>query len=237
VEENVTTSGRRGLAGFVGFRRKSVPPKEIVQGFAGLPTGVVSDALGRGGALDYGIKAVGEGMKLLGPAITLRCRPTSSLARDAAMRMAAAGDVLVIATANYTTTGVWGDHASLRAKGLGLGGLLTDGLCRDIEGIRAAGFPVFARGYAPNAPIRAADSQINVPVTLGGQIIYPGDIILGDDSGVVVIPQERAEETLKTALEIVEKEKRVVAGFAEGKFHPATLDQDLEAAGFRLIED
>ena len=102
----MTTSGRRGLAGFVAFRRKSVPSKEIVERFAGLSTGVVSDALGRGGALDYTIKAVGEGMKLLGPALTLRCRPTSSLARDAAMRLAEPGDILVIATANYTTTGV-----------------------------------------------------------------------------------------------------------------------------------
>ena len=233
----MTTSAQRGLQGFVGFRRKSAPPKEIVQGFAGIPTGVVSDALGRGGALDYGIKPVGEGMRVLGPAITLRSRPTSSLGRDAALRMAEPGDVLVIATGDYTNTGTWGDHASLRAKGIGLAGLVTDGLCRDIEGIREAGFPVFARGYAPNAPIHAADAQINVPVAIGGQVVYPGDIILGDDNGVVVIPQERAEEVLQASRAILEKEERAIADLNAGKFHPATLDRDLDAAGFRLIED
>src|SRR3954465_15694454 len=130
--------------GFVAYRRKSVPSREVIQGFAGIMTGVVSDALDRGGAMDYGIKPVGSGMLLLGPAITLRSRPTDSLARDAAMKMAEPGDVLVIATGDYTTPGTWGDHASYHAKGLGLAGMVPDGLCRDIVGIREAGLPVFA---------------------------------------------------------------------------------------------
>jgi 4-hydroxy-4-methyl-2-oxoglutarate aldolase len=92
--------------GFVAYRRKSVPPKEVIQGFAGIMTGVVSDALDRGGAMDYGIKPVGPGMSLLGPAITLKSRPTDSLARDAALRMAAPGDVLVIATGDTASPGI-----------------------------------------------------------------------------------------------------------------------------------
>src|SRR5688500_7000597 len=139
--------------GLVDFRRKSVPPKEVIRCFAGIMTGVVSDALDRGGAMDYGIKPVGPGMTVLGPAITLKSRPTDSLARDAALKMAEPGDVLVIATGNYTVTGTWGDLASYNAKGLGLAGMVTDVLCRDIVGIREAEFPVFARGFAPNAPI------------------------------------------------------------------------------------
>ena len=149
-------SEQRPPRGFVAFRRKSVPPKDIIQGFVGIMTGVVSDALDRGGAMDYGIKPVGPGMLVCGPAITLKSRPTDSLARDAALRMAEPGDVLVIATGNYTVTGTWGDLASYNAKGLGLAGMVTDGLCRDIVGIREAGLPVFARGFARTPRSRRA---------------------------------------------------------------------------------
>jgi 4-hydroxy-4-methyl-2-oxoglutarate aldolase len=222
--------------GFFAYRRKSVPPRAVIEGFAGIMTGVVSDALDRGGAMDYGIKPVGPGMRLLGPAITLKSRPTDSLARDAAMRMAEPGDVLVIATGNYTVTGTWGDHASYNAKGLGLAGMVTDGLCRDIEGIREAGLPVFARGFAPNAPIGSRDSQINVPVSVGGQIVHPGDIILGDENGVVVIPQQIAAQVLEASREILKHEEEAMADIAAGKFISPTLDARLEAAGFRIIE-
>ena len=104
----MSTSGARPPLGFVAFRRKSVPPREIIDGFANILTGVVSDALGRSGALHYGIKPVVPGMKVCGPALTLRARPTDSLARDAAMKMAEHGDVLVIATGDYTNTGTLG---------------------------------------------------------------------------------------------------------------------------------
>jgi 4-hydroxy-4-methyl-2-oxoglutarate aldolase len=230
-------SDQRPPTGFVAYRRKSVPPKEIIQGFAGIMTGVVSDALDRGGAMDYGIKPVGPRMTVLGPAITLHSRPTDSLARDAAMKMAEPGDVLVIATGNYTNTGTWGDHASYHAKGLGLAGMVTDGLCRDIVGIREAGLPVFARGFAPNAPIKSSDSQINVPVSVGGQIVYPGDIILGDENGVVVIPQRYAAAVLEASREILKKEEEAMADINAGKFLSPTLDARLEAAGFRILDD
>ena len=230
-------SEQRPPQGFVAYRRKSVPPREIIQGFAGIMTGVVSDALDRGGAMDYGIKPVGPGMMVLGPAITLKSRPTDSLARDAAMRMAEPGDVLVIATGDYTVTGTWGDHASYNAKGLGLAGMVTDGLCRDIVGIREAGLPVFARGFAPNAPIQSRDSQINVPVSVGGQIVYPGDIILGDENGVVVIPQRYAEQVLAASREILKKEDAAMADVAAGRFISPTLDARLAAAGFRIIDE
>lgn len=223
--------------GFIAYRRKSVPSKEVIQGFAGIMTGVVSDALDRGGAMDYQIKPAGPGMKLCGPAITLKARPTDSLARDAAMRMAEPGDVLVIATGNYTVSGTWGDHASYHAKGLGLGGMVTDGLCRDIVGIRECGLPVFARGVALNGPIKATDSQINVPVSVGGQIVHPGDIIVGDENGVVVIPQRYAEQVLAASREILKHEEEAMADIADGKFISPTLDARLAAAGFRIVEE
>jgi 4-hydroxy-4-methyl-2-oxoglutarate aldolase len=223
--------------GFIAYRRKSAPTKEIVEGFAGIMTRVVSDALGRGGAMDYGIKPVGPGMSVCGPAITLRSRPTDSLGRDAAMRMAEPGDVLVIATGNYTSTGTWGDHASYHARGLGLAGMVTDGLCRDIVGIREAGLPVFARGWAPNAPIQSSESQINVPVSVGGQIVHPGDIILGDENGVVVIPQQFAAQVLERSREILKEEEKAMADIEAGRHISPTLDDRLKAAGFRIIED
>src|SRR5262249_52464811 len=136
-----------------------------------------------------------------------------------------------------TVTGCWGDHASYHAKGLGVGGMVTDGLCRDIDGIRECGLPVFARGFAPNAPVRSRNSQINVPVSVGGQLVHPGDIILGDENGVVVIPQQYAEQVLEASRAIVKKEEAVMADVAAGIFLSPTLDEELAAAGFRIIED
>ncbi len=145
--------------------------------------------------------------------------------------------MLVIATGDYTRTGTWGDHASYHAKGLELAGMVTDGLCRDIVGIREAGFPVFARGFAPNAPISSSDSQINVPVSVGGQLVHPGDIILGDENGIVVIPQRYAEDVLAASREILKKEDQAMADIAAGKFISPTLDARLAAAGFRIVDD
>src|SRR6185503_561455 len=109
--------------------------------------------------------------------------------------------------------------------------------CRDIVGIRECGLPVFARGFAPNAPIGARDSQINVPVSVGGQIVHPGDIIVGDENGVVVIPKQHAEEVLATCKEILKKEEKAMADIEAGIFLSPTLDARLEAAGFRILDD
>jgi 4-hydroxy-4-methyl-2-oxoglutarate aldolase len=104
-------------------------------------------------------------------------------------------------------------------------------------GIREAGLPVFARGFAPNAPIRSRDSQINVPVSVGGQIVHPGDIIVGDENGVVVIPHQYAEQVLERSRAILKHEEAAMADIVAGKFLSPTLDEQLAAAGFRIIDE
>ncbi|MFN8634493.1 MAG: hypothetical protein U0893_11605 [Chloroflexota bacterium] len=99
------------------------------------------------------------------------------------------------------------------------------------------GLPVFARGFAPNGPVKASDSQINVPVSVGGQIVHPGDIIVGDENGVVVIPQQYAEAILEASRQILKHEDEAAADIAAGKFISPTLDARLAAAGFRIVED
>jgi regulator of RNase E activity RraA len=232
----MATAEQRPILGFRAFRRKQAPPPELVQGFAGIPTTNVVDALGRMGAMDYGIKPVDPRMRVLGPALTVRARPSDNLVIYGAMKMSQPGDVLVIATDNFTVTATWGDLTSYMAKGVGIAGMVTDGLCRDLVGIREAGLPVFARGAVPNSPFKDGQGEINVPVSVGGVVVHPGDIITGDEDGVVVIPQRDAEEVLQATLTIVEREKATMAGFAEGKFIPDYVEAELEKKGFVILE-
>jgi regulator of RNase E activity RraA len=233
----MATTEQSPIIGFRAFRRKQAPPRELVQRFAGIPTTNVVDAMGRIGAMDYGIKPIERSMRLLGPALTVRVRPTDNLIIYAALKMAAPGDILVIATGNFTATSTWGDLTSYMAKGVRIAGVVTDGLCRDVSGIREAGLPVFARGVVPNSPFKDGQGEINVPVSIGGIVVNPGDIMTGDEDGVVAIPQAEAGKVLRGSLAIVEREKATVAGFAQGKFIPAYVDGELESKGFVIIDD
>jgi regulator of RNase E activity RraA len=233
----MATIEERPIIGFRAFRRKQAVPSELIQRFGGIPTTNVVDAMGRTGAMDYGIKPIDREMRLLGPALTVRVRPTDNLIIYAAMKMASPDDVLVIATGNFTLTSTWGDLTSYMARGLGIAGVVTDGLCRDVAGIRDAGLPVFARGAVPNSPFKDGQGEINIPVSVGGVVVNPGDIIIGDEDGVVVVPQADAQEVRDGSLAVVEREKATMAGFAEGRFIPSYVDAELENKGFRIVDD
>ena len=119
---------------------------------------------------------------------------------------------------------------ALACKVHGLAGVVLDGSCRDSEDIKELGFPVFSRGFNPSGTVKASLGQINVPITCGGIEVHPGDIILGDCDGVVVIPQEQEDEVFEKALAKFEKEQHIVEQLLAGK-------TTLEIYGFdKLIE-
>ena len=171
-------------------RRRFVrPPPAEVAAFAGLPTGFVVDALGGGGGLDGRIKPISAATAFCGVALTCDAGPADNLAAFGALSLAEPGDVIVCAAAGYERTAVTGDLLLGMMKNRGVAGFVTDGHVRDIAGIRAVGLPCFAAGVTPNSPARNGPGTVGLPVVVGGVTVAAGDIVVGDEDGVVVVPR------------------------------------------------
>jgi regulator of RNase E activity RraA len=223
----------------IGFRVRTKferAPKHLVEQFAKYPTGNIVDAMGRFGAMDPGVKPVGPGMKFAGSALTVRIRACDNLVIYKALEIAQPGDVLVIATSNFQGAATWGDLTSMIGKAKGMVGMVTDGMVRDVEGICQVGLPVFARGATPNSPFKDGQGEVNFPVTCGGVTVRPGDILVGDGDGVVVIPREDWDEVLKGAAKIVEKEQQIVANIQAGKLIPDWVAKTLAERGCTFVD-
>jgi 4-hydroxy-4-methyl-2-oxoglutarate aldolase len=145
--------------------------------------------------------------------------------------MAQPGDVLVIATNGYTTNSVSGELTTLIGKKRGLAGMVTDGMVRDSKEIIEIGLPVFASGLSPNSPFKDGPAKINVPVTCGGITVRPGDIVVGDADGVVVVPQELAEQVLERVETIHAKEAGIRAEIEAGQPIPSNMARMLRDMG------
>ncbi|MGQ9459539.1 MAG: RraA family protein [Anaerolineae bacterium] len=206
-------------------------PEALVARFWGLNTGPICDALGRTGAMDYRIKPLAPGMRMAGSALTVRTRPCDNLAIYKALEMAQPRDVLVVATGAFTAASTFGDLVVLLAARRGLAGLVTDGVVRDLEGILEVGLPVFAQGLNPNSPYKDGPADIQVPVVCGGILVRPGDLIVGDADGVVVVPLEQAEAVLAHVEATQAKERAIRAEIEAGALIPSAMAQRLRALG------
>jgi len=189
------------------FRRYSA--EEVRAAFQKVSSPNVSDAMQRQGAM-HGIVAhlADRDARVVGPAVTVVTRDGDWAKPVEAIDRAGRGEVLVI-DAGGGTTAIWGELASWSAHGRGIEGVVIDGAVRDLDAILALGFPVFSRTVSPNAGEPKGHGEIGVEVTVGGQRIRPGDWIVGDLSGLVVLPRERAAEIANRALDVLEHEDRV----------------------------
>ena len=209
------------------MKRKNVnltfdrPSKEIIEKFRNLPTATVHEALGRKGAVDSGIKPIFSGMALCGPALTIMSPVGDNITLHKAISVACPGDVLVANAGGYKEAGVWGEVVSLAAKVKGIEGLVTDGCVRDALRIKELGFPVFASGLSIKGTVKETLGFIGYSISFGGITVHPGDIVLGDDDGVVFVPKEELQEVLALALEREKKEEGIMRKIREGK---STMD-------------
>ena len=182
------------------------PAARVLRAFRGTPTGFVTDAQNGQGFLDYRIKPIDQAMTVCGPALTCYCSPTDTLAAMAALDFATKGDVIVIAAKNDETAAVIGDRWAMWAKKVGVAGIVCDGLVRDLVGLLEVGIPVFARGVAPNSGFKRGPGEINTRVACGGIAVDPGDLVVGDRDGVVVVPRAGAEDVAARLSEVRKKE-------------------------------
>ena len=173
-----------------------------------LGAATIYEAQGAKGALDSGIKPIAPGMRLAGPALTVDTRPADNLMLHYAMLKAQPGDVLVVDAKGFLEAGVWGDVFTEQAQRIGLAGLVIHGAVRDAAAMTEAGFPVFSRGLSIKGTGKHQPGCLNVTVTIGDVSIDPGDIIVGDQDGVVVVRRHEVDAVLLKSRQREEKEAR-----------------------------
>ena len=223
--------------GFIVVRSFERAEGELVEQFRGLASANISDIQGRQNTFDARIKPVYAPMApLCGPAFTVKARPGDNLLATKAIHMAQPGDVIVISGGYDMNLSVWGGVMSTMAAKKGIAGVLTDGLVRDVAETRAAGLPVFAIGLTPVGPTKEGVGQINTPVSCGGVIVNPGDIIVGDEDGAVVVRREEAEAVLKRTHARMELERTWFEAIARGETILEDSDDYLRERGAEIIE-
>jgi len=195
--------------------------EELRQVFAKVSTPNISDAMHRRGVIQ-GLIPVAPGVKMVGRAITVRTYPGDWAKPVEAVDTAKPGSVIVI-DAGGVGPAVWGELASWSCLQKGVAGVVVYGAVRDVDEIRKMKFPVFAKLIVPHAGEPRGFGEINVPIRIGDILVRPGDWVIGDDNGVVVVPKERAVEVANRALDVMEKENRIRKEIQEGGTLSAVL--------------
>jgi len=204
---------------------------EIVKKAAEYQPAILADVAGRRGALHGRIKALRPRMKLAGPAFTVEVRPGDNLMIHAALALAKPGDVLVVDGKGDQTAALMGTIMMTAARKLGLAGVVLDGAVRDSLEIDEMDYPVFSVGTNPNGPTKEVGGRIGHPVSVGGVTVNPGDFIIGDGDGLVVVERNKIEALLPLAAAKVAAEAKRMAQIAEGNTGAPWLIASLVTAG------
>ncbi len=190
----------------------------------------VYEAAGQRGAMDHIVRPIAPGLKLCGSALTVRCQPADNLTLHAAIALAQPGDVIVADVGACLEAGHWGEITTVAAQVRGVAGLVINGGVRDIGPITRRGFPVFAPAISMKATVKSTPGLINHPIVCAGVTVSPGDLVLADDDGVVIVEQARVEEVLNAAIAREMREADVMRRLEAGEL---TLD----VLGFRQSLD
>ena len=199
---------------------------DLMAGFRRFPTPDISDLLNRLYAVDPTIRCLtGSYHQLVGPACTVKVFPGDNLMVHKSLDVAQPGDVVVIDAGRSYMNAVLGDLISTKAKHLGIAGFVVDGLVRDVPEIVELDFPVFARGSTPVGPLHRGPGEVNFAICCGGVVVNPGDVIVADAAGVVVVPKEIAADLLHRLNQHVQANAAYLAAVKRGDFSNAWVDR------------
>lgn len=212
------------------------PSREIVESFSQFATPDISDMLNRLYTMKPEIKNLSTKGSICGPACTVKVYPGDNLMVHKALDIAQPGDVLVIDAGSSSMNGIVGDLISTKAKYRGIHAFVVDGLIRDLPDIIELGFPVFARGVTPVGPLHRGPGEINFSVSCGGIVVNPGDIICGDENGVVVVRKDFAEDTLQRLTLQKDSSASYEENVKKGVFSNEWVDNVLNDAGCVFID-
>lgn len=228
------TSGKRI------FTERELPDPKIVAAFAQIPTANTCDVMERSSAMNPRIRQFARGSKPItaGPALTVKCRAGDNLAIHAAMEYCQEGDVVIVSNEGDTTRSLIGDNMMAYLKFYKkIAALIVDGPIRDVDEIQDWGFPVYATGTTPGGPYKEGPGEVNVPVSCGNIVVRPGDIVVCDSDGVIVIPRGEAEELLPKAQAFHETDAAKLEKNKNGTANRAWVAKSLSEKGFEIIKD
>ena len=211
------------------------PSKDIIKTFSHFETPDISDMLNRMYAMNPGIRNMANNESICGPACTVKVFPGDNLMVHKVLDVAKPGDIVVIDASSSQSNAVLGDLISRKAKYRGIAAFVIDGLIRDLPDVSQVGLPVFARGETPIGPLHRGPGEINYPVSCGGIVVNAGDIIVGDASGVVVVRQEFAEDTLKHLCAQKKSMESYVNNVKKGDFSNQWVDDYLSSVNCVVI--
>lgn len=191
------------------------PDPKIIKGFEGIQVANIDDCMNRMGAINESIQQM-NGKNILGPAFTVKVPSGDNLMIFLAIEMAEPGDVVVVDGEGNMDRALVGEILAKFAESKKLGGFVINGCIRDFEILSKMDIPIFAKGLTPNGPFRNGPGEINTPISIGRTVIFPGDIIIGDRDGVIVVKPDEAVELQKKAREIEQKETETLKRIANG---------------------
>jgi 4-hydroxy-4-methyl-2-oxoglutarate aldolase len=177
----------------------------------------VSEAMGRTGLLGPAVRPVQQGVRVAGTAVTVIGWPGDNLMIHAAVEQCGEGDILVVTTTSPCTDGLFGELFATALRLRGVRGVVTNTGIRDTQELREMGFAAWSRAVSSQGTVKATGGSVNVPIAIDGQVIRPGDVVLADDDGVVVVPRERTRETIERSEAREAKEAATRAAFVEGQ--------------------
>lgn len=224
--------------GFRVFLKRELPPAEIVEGYKSLPAANVADCMGRLSALSSEIRLLSspESEIMVGVALTVKARPGDNLMIHKALDMAGPGDIIIVSNEGDRSQALVGEIIVTYAQHKGIGGLVFDGPIRDIGAISEMSIPVYGTGCTPGGPFKEGPGEVNVPIACGGIHVEPGDIVLGDKDGVIIIPRRDAAALLEEARKFSAGDHGKVLAAASGSLDRSWVDKSLAAKKCEIVD-
>ena len=216
------------------------PAKEDIEKFRGIPSANISDASSRLFGMCAAIRPMGKGKKVVGPALTVKSSMADNFIFHKALSMAQSGDVIVVNACGDMNQSVCGDVMFRYAQKQGIAGFVIDGCIRDVDYLKENDFPVYALGVTPRGPYKNPVGEINTDIACGGQVIHPGDLIVGDEDGIVVVRKEDIDIIYQKVLEIQKKENLMGELIESGQWEQKSpilllVEEQIQKLGFEII--
>jgi regulator of RNase E activity RraA len=224
--------------GFRVFLQRDLPSQDLIEGFKDLPVANVADCMNRLCALSSAIRLVSRPFSgsMAGPALTVKGRPGDNLMLHKALNMAVEGDVIVVSNEGDRSQSLMGEIMATYGKYKKIAGFVLDGPIRDLDALRDLGVPIYATGSTPGGPFKEGPGEVNVPISCGNIHVEPGDVVLGDTDGVIVVPRLDAPALLEAARKFSANDKAKVDAAGKGTAHRAGVEKALETKGCSIID-
>ncbi len=224
--------------GFRVYTKRALPPAGIAEQFRSIPVSNIGDSVSRLGIMSERMRLYSKmepGKNMVGVALTVTAREGDNLMMHKALNLAAAGDIVVVGNGGCDRS-LMGEIMIAYAASKGVAGIVVDGALRDVSTVAGMDIPVYATGVTPRGPYKLGPGEVNVPVSCAGVTVKPGDILVGDHDGVIVIPRADAEAVLRLAQDFQKKDSAKYQAAVSGKADRSWVDKELAALGCEIVD-